>query len=153
MNTWNSLVWIDFVSLTCFEQRKHKKIPKLSHHQQFLMEGVQTQHQWKYFVLCACIFASTRRRDMALSVWTALFLLLAPIAQRSLCAVWAGKTPFHFRFSPSNGATSAAVEGEGSGGEGRPGTHFMQMNSRPINILFQLCSVFPLSYLSECGRK
>ena len=56
--------------------------------------------------LCLCLSARTRRSDMALSAWTALFLLLAPIAQqRSAVRSGAGKTPFHFRFSPPNGAT------------------------------------------------
>ena len=103
--------------------------------------------------------------------WTTSLLLLARIA---LCApakerevergsgAQSGKTPFHFRFSPSNGATSvggsvwcaAAAAAAPARLWLRQGTHFMQMNSRPINILFQLCLPLSLSLslsLSLCS--
>ena len=63
------------------------------------------------------------------------------------------KRLFTFAFHRQMERPRSQVCGCGGRGEGKAGTHFMQMNSRPINILFQLCSMFPLSYLSECGRK
>ena len=89
---------------------------------------------------------------MALSVWTALFLLLAPIAQRCQCAVVLAKRLFTFAFHRQMERPRSQVCGCGCV-EGKAGTHFMQMNSRPINILFQLCSSFPTLLLKGGRRK
>ena len=114
------------------------------------IEQISEFHQWKDFALCISARAS-RRRDMALSVWTALFLLLAPIAQR--CAQWCWQNAFSLSLFTAKWSDLCGCGGRGArGGEGRHALHAneFQANQYPFPALLR---VPPLSYLREDGRK